>query len=217
MFTGIVECTGTVVAIEDWPGGKRLQIDMASAGEGLKHGDSVSVNGVCLTVVTAEGNCCWFDVITETLSKTNLGQLKVGGKVNLERSLRAGGRIDGHFVQGHVHGLGYVVERIVTEKEFKLWIRPDEQLKLYIVPLGSVAVNGVSMTVAEVRPDAFAMALIPTTLERTNLGELRVGDPVNIETDLLSRQIVHYLQCLGLDELVEHLRTRPVQDSPQES
>ncbi len=210
MFTGIVECTGTVVAVKDWPGGKRLKIDMAAAGEGLKHGDSVSVNGVCLTVVTAEGNCCWFDVITETLSKTNLGLLKPGSTVNLERSLRAGDRIDGHFVQGHVHGLGHVVERIVTDKEFKLWIRPDEKLKLYIVPLGSVAVNGVSMTVAEVRPDAFAMALIPTTLQRTNLGDLQVGEPVNIETDLLSRQIVHYLQCLGLDRLAEQLRTQPV-------
>ena len=206
MFSGIVECTGEVLAIDDFPGGKRLTVDLGTAGEGIRPGDSVSVNGVCLTAVTIDGRCCTFDVITETLSKTNLGTLQVGSHVNLERSLRAGDRIDGHFVQGHGHDVGHVVERIETPEEFKLWIRPPEHLKVYIVPLGSVAVNGVSMTVAEVRPDAFALAVIPTTLERTNLGELQVGDPVNIETDILCRQLVHYLQSMGLEELLQRLR-----------
>ena len=202
MFSGIVECKGEVVAIEDFPGGKHLKIDLGSAGEDLKHGDSVAVNGVCLTAVTIEGQQCTFDVITETLSKTNLGRLQVGSKVNLERSLRAGDRIDGHFVQGHVHDVGHLVERIETDEEFKLWIQPPDDLKVYIVPLGSVAVNGVSMTVAEVRPDAFALAVIPTTLERTNLGDVGVGGPINIETDILSRQLVHYLRELDLPELI---------------
>ncbi len=206
MFTGIVECTGEVVRIEEVPGGRRLTVDLGPVSEGLKPGDSVSVNGVCLTAVQLEGSRCTFDVITETLSKTNLGRLQVGSRVNLERSLRAGDRIDGHFVQGHVHDVGHVVDRIETDQEFKLWIRPPEHLKVYIVPLGSVAVNGVSMTVAEVRDDAFALAVIPTTLERTNLGQLQVGDPVNIETDILCRQLVHYLKSIGLEELVERLR-----------
>ncbi len=203
MFAGIVECTGAVVSIEDFPGGKRLDVDLGPAAADLKPGDSVSVNGVCLTAVTGESRPCRFDVITETLSKTNLGRLQIGSKVNLERSLRAGDRIDGHFVQGHVHDVGHVAERITSDEEFKLWIRPPEELSVYIAPLGSVAVNGVSMTVAEVRPDAFALALIPTTLERTNLGDLHVGDPVNIETDIVSRQLVHYLQWLGLFEAVK--------------
>ena len=209
MFSGIVECTGEVLAIEDFSGGKRLTIDLASAAEGIRPGDSVSVNGVCLTAVTIDGRRCSFDVITETLSKTNLGKLQIGSKVNLERSLRAGDRIDGHFVQGHVHDVGYVVERIETAEEFKLWIQPPDHLKVYIVPLGSVAVNGVSMTVAEVRPDAFALAVIPTTLQRTNLGELQVGDPVNIETDILCRQLVHYLQSMGLDDLLRRFHEQP--------
>jgi riboflavin synthase len=156
--------------------------------------------------VTVDGRRCSFDVITETLSKTNLGRLQVGSKVNLERSLRAGDRIDGHFVQGHVHDVGHLVERVATDKEFKLWIQPPDHLKVYIVPLGSVAVNGVSMTVAQVRPDAFALAVIPTTLERTNLGDLQVGDPINIETDILSRQLVHYLRELDLPALLTSLR-----------
>ena len=208
MFSGIVECKGEVVAIQDFPGGKRLTIDLGSAAEDLKHGDSVSVNGVCLTATTIEGRRCTFDVITETLSKTNLGRLEVGSRVNLERSLRAGDRIDGHFVQGHVHDVGHLVERIETDEEFKLWIAPPDHLKVYIVPLGSIAVNGVSMTVAEVRPDAFALAVIPTTLERTNLGELEVGDPVNLETDILCRQLVHYLESMGIGKLVQGMAGR---------
>ena len=210
MFSGIVECPGEVISIEDFPGGKHLGIGMGSAAEGLKPGDSVAVNGVCLTAVTIGEQRCTFDVITETLSKTNLGHLKVGSKVNLERSLRAGDRIDGHFVQGHVHDVGHLVERIDTDKEFKLWIQPPDALKVYIVPLGSVAVNGVSMTVAEVREDAFALALIPTTLERTNLSDLQVGDPINVETDVVSRQIVHFLQSLGLTESLQQVQERIV-------
>ncbi len=206
MFTGIVERTGEVVKIEEFPGGKRLTVDLGPVSEGLQPGDSVCVNGVCLTAVTIEGTLCTFDVITETLSKTNLGRLQVGSKVNLERSLQAGDRIDGHFVQGHVHDVGKVVERIETDKEFKLWIEAPEHLSVYIVPLGSVAVNGVSMTVAEVRDNAFALAVIPTTLELTNLGELQPGDLVNIETDILCRQLVHYSKSIGLDELIQRLR-----------
>ena len=206
MFSGIVECTGAVVSIEDFPGGKHLKIDLKTAAEDLKPGDSVAVNGVCLTAVEIEGPCCRFDVITETLSKTNLGKLTIGSKVNLERSLRAGDRIDGHFVQGHVHDVGHLIERIDSDEEFKLWIQPPAELSVYIAPLGSVAVNGVSMTVAEVRPDAFALALIPTTLERTNLGELQPGDPINIETDIISRQLVHYLESLGLADLIQKER-----------
>ena len=208
MFSGIVECTGKVIAIDPRAGGLRLCIDLAAAGKDVKPGDSIAVDGVCLTAVDPHKTHCSFDVITETLSKTSLEQCAVGSKVNLERSLRVGDRIDGHYVQGHVHGVGRVVDRILTDQEFKLWVAPPDQLKSYIIPLGSVAVNGVSMTVSDLRPDAFAMALIPTTLERTNLGQLDVDNPINIETDILARQIVHWLEGLALNETLRDYEQR---------
>lgn len=200
MFAGIVECTGEVLAVVPVPGGVRLTVGLGLVTEGVREGDSISVNGVCLTAAQLDGQRCTFNIITETLSKTNLGALAATHRVNLERSLRVGDRIDGHFVQGHVDGVGQVVRRLASEREFKLWIKAPTALEAYIVPRGSVAVNGVSMTVAEVHADGFAMALIPTTLERTNLGQLQVNSTVNIETDILGRQIVHYLQSLGLNK-----------------
>jgi riboflavin synthase len=193
MFSGIVECTGKVKEMKQQDGGAHLVVELGAAGEGLKDGDSVAVNGVCLTAVSPEEKSCSFNVITETLSKTNLGVLTIGSEVNIERSLRAGDRVEGHFVQGHVQATGKVTNRIDTDKEFKLWISAGE-IEKYIAPLGCIAVNGVSLTVAEVRPGSFAVALIPTTLERTNLGKLKVDEIVNLEPDILSRQIVHWLE-----------------------
>ena len=185
---------GRVLAVHERPGGRRLEVDLHEAAEDLAAGDSVAVDGVCLTAVDPKLPVANFDVITETLSKTTLGQLKQGSHVNLERSLKANGRLDGHMVQGHVDGVAELVEKIDTPAEHKLWFRPDGDLLSFVAPRGSVALAGVSLTAAEVRDDAFAVALIPTTLELTTLGELKVGDTVNIETDILARQVVHWLQ-----------------------
>lgn len=194
MFSGIVEGTGTIISLTPQAGGLQLVIDIGVFSKGIKPGQSVAVDGVCLTVAQIKQSKCSFNVITETLSKTILGQLQVGAKVNIERSLKAGSRIDGHFVQGHVHGVGKVTERRATGTEFKLWITPAPELMRYIAPLGAIAVNGVSLTVAELKKDSFAVALIPTTLELTNLGELEVGRAANIETDSIARQVVHWLE-----------------------
>lgn len=135
-----------------------------------------------------------FDVIKETLDRTNLGRKGVGDRVNLERSLRVGDRLDGHWVQGHVDGTAEVVEVRRDEREHVVFLRPEPSLSPYVIPKGSIAIDGVSMTIAELRGDAFSIALIPTTLERTTLGSLTVGDLVNIESDILARTIVHRLE-----------------------
>lgn len=193
MFTGIVEGIRPITTINDNGGSKRLHIDLHDFLESVAIGDSVAVDGVCLTVVEIADRIVSFDVIQETLIKTTLGNLHPDSKVNIERSLRAHDRIHGHFVQGHVFGIGKIVERIATKGEFKLWIKADELMK-YVAPVGSIAVQGVSLTVSDVREDMFAVALIPTTLELTNLGNLLEGDGVNLEPDMIARQIVHFLE-----------------------
>lgn len=193
MFTGIVELSGTVRDTRVVAGGRRLYVDAGPVAPECKHGDSVSVQGVCLTVAAVTGESLEFDVITETLQRTTLGRKHVGDRVNLERSLRVGDRFDGHFVQGHIDGTAAVTEVRRSDREYVIGLRPAEHLKPYMVPKGSVAIDGVSMTIAEVRDGDFTVALIPTTLERTTLSTLAVGDLVNIESDIIARTIVHRL------------------------
>lgn len=193
MFAGIIEGLRPIIDITSHSGGKRFLIDLQDFAEGVVVGASIAVNGVCLTVTSLEGTQASFGAMNETLKKTTLGSLKVGDEVNVERSLKVGDRIDGHVVQGHVFGLGRIAERIDTDKEFKLWIEGGELMK-YVAPVGSIAVNGVSLTVAEVKEGQFAVALIPITLKLTNLGSLNVGDQVNLEPDIIARQVVHYLE-----------------------
>lgn len=194
MFTGIIEHLGSVTAVRPTAGGKRLSIDAGPCAADLKPGASLAVNGVCLTVVTLDGSAASFDVIAETLRCSNLGALSVGDGVNLERSLRAGDRIDGHFVLGHVDGTAVVDRRDAGDAEFKLWLRPAAALLPYIVPKGGIALDGISLTIADVTDDRFSVALIPTTLERTTLGHRRPGDAINVESDLLARIVVHQLR-----------------------
>lgn len=182
------------MAITAQPGGQRLVIALGALSRGLKAGHSVAINGVCLTAVAPRGQRVSFDLITETLRKTNLGQLKKGSKVNLERSLRLTDRLEGHFVQGHVQGVATLTKRLVTKKDFKLVFTLPQELLAYCAPLGCIAVNGVSLTIAAVDKRTFTVALIPTTLCLTNLGDLKVGDNANIETDLVARQLVHWLK-----------------------
>lgn len=197
MFTGIVETVGTIAGTAPVPGGKRLRVDVGPVARQCTPGASVSVSGVCLTISSIAADSLEFDVITESLSKSTLGSKRVGDRVNLERAMGAQDRFDGHFVQGHVDGTG-VVDRIQSSpREWTTWIRPQDHLTPYIIPKGSIAVDGVSLTIAEVNHGVFSVALIPTTLDRTNLAALAVGDRVNLESDIIARTIVHRLSDMS--------------------
>lgn len=193
MFSGIVERTGNVRSKVDGAGACRLIVDLGSAANDLSLGASVAVNGVCLTVASMDGTAAAFDVVAETIRRSTLGRLVVDEPVNLERSLRAGAPIDGHFVQGHVDGVGTVIAVDVDGADYRLSIRPPTDLMPYMVPKGSIAVDGVSLTLAEVTEDTFTVALIPTTLAQTTLGRRGVDDTVNLETDLLVRAVARLL------------------------
>jgi riboflavin synthase len=196
MFTGIIEKSVQVVGIADGP--KFRRITLASDWRDVRLGESVAVNGACLTVAEIGDRWLGFDVIAETLAKTNLGFVSAGDRVHVERSLRAGDRIDGHFVQGHVDGTARLVERIVSEHEWRLVIEPPIELMKYIVPKGSVCLDGVSLTVAGVSRAGFDVALIPTTLAVTELGNREIGWLLNLETDALSKTVVSYLERRGV-------------------
>lgn len=194
MFTGLIEGLGTVAAVESETAGIRLVIAppalMLDVGvDRCRLGDSVAINGCCLTVIEIKHDCWSFQAGTETLSKTNLGRLAIGDPVNLERSLPVNGRLGGHFVQGHVDGVGSV-DRIDREGEWvAMWFRVPEPQAQLMVAKGSVAVDGISLTVVTVERDRFSVALIPHTLSVTTLGVRQVGDPVNIETDILGKYV----------------------------
>jgi riboflavin synthase len=197
MFTGIIEALGTVTGVVAQSGGKRLSVDVGPMASEVPPGASVCVSGVCLTAAGVRPPVLEFDVITETLNKSTLGGLAVGDNVNLERSLRAGDRIDGHFVQGHADGTATVTRVVSTSEEYVIHLRTEPHLRPYIVPKGSVALDGVSLTIARVEGDAFSVALIPTTLGETTLQQLTAGDRVNVETDIIARTIVHQLSRMG--------------------
>lgn len=196
MFTGIVEKTVKVLGIEPRTGHWRLSLSADWAD--IKHGESVAVNGCCLTIAEIGTGRIGFDVIKETLDKTNLGLLKAGDDVNVERALRIGDRIDGHFVQGHIDGTAKLTKIINTKDEVRLTIAAPEELRKYIVAKGSVSIDGVSLTVAAVAGDQFEVALIPTTLTLTQLGTRPIGWPFNLETDIVSKHIVAWLEARGV-------------------
>jgi len=199
MFTGLIEGLGRLAAVESETAGIRLVIAPPAPmlgntdAERCQPGDSVAINGCCLTVIDIKHDCWSFQAGTETLSKTNLGRLTVGDMVNLERSLPVNGRLGGHFVQGHVDGVGRV-DRIDREGEWvAMWFRVPESLATLMVQKGSVAVDGISLTVVNVERDRFSVALIPHTLTVTTLGSRAVEDEVNIETDILGKYVERLL------------------------
>lgn len=197
MFTGIVDHVGTITDTQAVSGGKRLSIDVGPLATHSALGASVCISGVCLTVAKISSPVLEFDVITETLEKSTLGQKKTGNGVNLELSLRVGDRLDGHFVQGHVDGIATVTRVDSSTNEQVLWLKPQPHLQRYIIPKGSVSVDGVSLTIAEVDEECFSVALIPTTLERTTLSSLSKDDWVNIESDMITRTVVHQLMKIS--------------------
>ena len=197
MFTGIVEALGAVAKLEERPPGVRLVVrDEMIAGD-VKIGDSVAVNGCCLTVVAIDGDSFSFDAGEETLSRTNLGQLSAGGRVNLERSVKVGDRMGGHFMSGHIDAQGSLDERVDDEDWSTFWFRMPKPLGKQMVSKGSIAVDGVSLTLVDVESERFSVALIPHTLQVTTLGSLKSGDAVNLETDMLAKLVEKQLSMAG--------------------
>jgi riboflavin synthase len=190
MFTGLVEGRGFIHDVRMEEAALRLTIRVPDLfGSGGRLGESVAINGCCLTAVDIDGPLWAFQAGTETLSKTNLGELRGGDPVNLERAIPVDGRFGGHFVQGHVDGVGRV-DHIETEGEWvTMWFRAQAAIIEQLVPKGSVAVDGVSLTVVQVLADRFSVALIPHTLEVTTLGIRKPGDAVNLETDILGKYV----------------------------
>lgn len=196
MFSGIIRHLGTVRHATGIAGGSRLTVACAALAPSVTPGASVAVNGVCLTATPSRDDTLVFDVVAETLRRSTLGRLRPGQKVNLETSLRYGDPVDGHFVQGHVEGTATLVERLAHGAEYRATFATPGPLHPHIVPKGSIALDGVSLTLADVTEHTFSVALIPTTLRLTTLGDLREGDPVNVETDVLVRTVVHALRQL---------------------
>jgi riboflavin synthase len=192
MFSGIVEKTVRVIGVADGP--KFRRITLASDWSDARSGESVAVNGVCLTIAEIGQGTLGFDVIQETLDRTNLGLLQSGDDVNVERSLRMGDRIDGHFVQGHVDGVARLVRHLSDDREWRLTVAPPAELMKYVAPKGSVALDGVSLTVARVEANTFEVALIPTTVRLTALANRQIGWPYNLETDIVSKTVVNWLE-----------------------
>jgi riboflavin synthase len=193
MFTGIIETIGTAVAIEAVGELTRLTIDAGPVVEGVEIGDSIAVNGTCLTVTVIEGECVSFEAVRETMECTSLGDLRVGSRMNLERALRAGDRLDGHIVQGHVDGVGVVREMARDGDDVRIAIDCDSEIANYLVDKGSVTIDGVSLTVVEAGPQGFDVALIPHTLEVTTLKDRKPKDRVNLEVDVLGKYVKAYL------------------------
>lgn len=193
MFTGIVEELGEVTAVERLADASRFRLRGPLVTEDAKHGDSIAVNGVCLTVVGLDGDQFTADVMAETLNRSSLGALTTGSRVNLERPMALGGRLGGHIVQGHVDGTGRIVERTPSEHWELVKVSLPGGLARYVVEKGSITVDGVSLTVVDAAPDHFTISLIPTTLALTTLGIKQPGDPVNLEVDVLAKYVERLL------------------------
>jgi riboflavin synthase len=193
VFTGIVEELGTVTAIEGDDAGLQIQVDAPALAPLSAIGDSINVSGCCLTVVAIHGSVLAFEAVPETLRRTALAALATGASVNLEDALRAGEPYGGHIVQGHVDGVGELAER--REEGIGLWLRftAPEHVQRYLIEKGSVTVAGVSLTVAELHDDGFAVAIVPHTMQVTTFGALAVGDEVNLEADMIARYVERLL------------------------
>ncbi|MEM6855219.1 MAG: riboflavin synthase [Planctomycetota bacterium] len=197
MFTGIVQTQGQIRTLTPNEFGAKLTVDrgqMTPETTPVAHGDSICVSGVCLTAIDITDDTLSFDVIAETLAKTKLGDLAEGDTVNLEPAVTPHQPLGGHFMQGHVDGVGEIVAVLDTPEEWRTTVRPPAELMRYIVPKGSVAIDGVSLTLASVTADTFDVALIPETLERTTLGTQREGTRVNLEADILAKTVVHTVE-----------------------
>lgn len=193
MFTGLVEAIGTVRDVQRTGGVFRLSIECPELAPNLVHGQSVAVSGACLSVVAVRGGLFDVEMMPETAARTRFSSLTRGCQVNLERALRIGDRLDGHMVLGHVDGTATLESLSGTKQTAKAWFRTSKDLIRYIVPKGSVAIDGVSLTVIDAEAERFSVGLIPTTLESCTLGRLGPGEKVNIETDIIGKYVERLL------------------------
>ncbi|HET6517501.1 MAG TPA: riboflavin synthase [Nitrosopumilaceae archaeon] len=193
MFTGIIVGTGKVKNISKNTRNRsaiQMTVDLGKQSKGLKIGQSVALNGVCLTVTKLSKNLGKFEMIDETTKKTDLGNLKTGSIVNIERSLKTGDRLEGHFVLGHVDGVGIIKKILKKPKEVQVWFEVPKKLAKYIVKKGSIAIDGISLTVVDIKKNLVSVSLIPHTIDVTNFKTKKIGDKVNIETDILGKYIL---------------------------
>jgi riboflavin synthase len=192
MFTGIIIGTGKVTKLNPKPKSRsaiQMTVDLGKYVRGLKIGQSVAINGVCLSATKISRNKCVFEMIDETIKKTDLGNVKVGSTVNIERSLKVGDRLEGHFVLGHIDGVATITKIEKKPKEVKFWFKVPKKLVKYVVKKGSIALDGISLTVVDAKKDIASVCLIPQTIKVTNFKSKNVGDKLNIETDILGKYI----------------------------
>lgn len=199
MFSGIIEKVARICNIEKHGEYVRLSVDLEELGTDVKVGDSVSVNGVCLTVVKLSSSIACFEMISETIARTNLSRLRAEESVNVERSLKLTDRIGGHLILGHVDGVGVISERIESNGSSKVWVSASPDIIGLMIPKGSVALDGISLTLVDVERDKFSVCLIPHTLEVTTLNSKRIGDEVNIEVDMIGKYIRKFVSDIIQD------------------
>ena len=195
LFTGIIEGIGKVLTLSKNTNRRsavKMTVDLGKHAKGLKIGQSVALNGVCLTVTGISESKCDFEMIDETTKKTDLGNLRVGSMVNIERSLKVGDRMEGHFVLGHVDGVGRIKKIEKRPKEIKVWFEIPKHLARFVVQKGSIAVDGISLTVVDAKKNLASVCLIPHTVKVTNFQTKKVGDKVNIETDILGKYLLKH-------------------------
>ncbi|MBI5078623.1 riboflavin synthase, partial [Candidatus Saganbacteria bacterium] len=194
MFTGIIEQIGITATLIRGAHSAKLAVSAGRIFEGVKVGESVSVNGVCLTVTHVRRNFAEFDLSPETLKRTTIGELRVGDRVNLERALPVSGRLGGHLVTGHVDGVGEIKNKIISGEGFDLYFSVPSEILGYLVLKGAVTIDGVSLTVADFRDGLLRVSVVPHTAKTTILGERNIGDRVNVEVDILSKYIEKHLR-----------------------
>jgi len=193
MFTGIIVGTGKVTKLEQTTMNRsaiQMTVDLGKYASGLKIGQSVAINGVCLSATKISSNKCIFEMIDETTKKTDLGNVKAGSTVNVERSLKVGDRLEGHFVLGHIDGVATITKIEKKPKEVKIWFKIPKKLTKYVVKKGSIALDGISLTLVDVKKDIASVCLIPHTINVTNFKSKEIGDKLNIETDVLGKYIL---------------------------
>jgi len=193
MFTGIIEGLGTIIRFDKNTKTRseaKMIVSLGNLAKGLRVGDSVAINGVCLTAIHITKSMAKFEMVEETIKKTNLGSLENGDRVNIERSLKMGDRLEGHFVLGHVDGFGIISKINKQPNQIQIWIELPKQLSKYVAKKGSITVDGISLTIVDKIKNKFSVSIIPHTMKVTNLGLKKIGDKVNIETDVLGKYIL---------------------------
>jgi riboflavin synthase len=206
LFTGLVVELGDIVSLQKRGKGARLFLDAKDLGREAKIGDSIAINGTCLTVVEIRGTSLAFDISDETLKSSNLGELKVRDRVNLEPALRLNDRLGGHFVTGHIDGVGRIRSKNLEGEVYKIVIETEPWIAEYLVEKGSVAVDGISLTVVALMRDGFSLVVIPHTADVTTIGLKGVGDKVNVEVDILGKYVSKYLKKGDNSNLMQTLR-----------